>query len=108
MMIQKQIDFSARAFYRKSDPETSREAAFAGVASGTFGRTERLALRYVAANPGRTAKELEVIAGVEAGTIRKRLAGLKRKGKLINGDSRKCNVSGRNARTWKVVLTPVA
>jgi predicted HTH transcriptional regulator len=108
MMIQKQMDFDATALVRRTDPETSREAAFAGVARGTFARTERLALRYIAANPGRTAKELEVIAGVTDGQIRKRLAGLKRKGKIFNGDPRKCNVSGRNARTWKVVAAPVA
>jgi len=103
-MIQRRIAFNVGQLYRNSDPETSRKAAYDLVASGTFGRMERLALRYVESNPGRTARELETIAGVEAGQIRKRLAKLKRQGKLKNGDARTCVISGRKAQTWAIAL----
>lgn len=107
-MIQRNIDFERIRLHRAHDPETSREAAFDIVATGTAARMERLALRYITENLGRTARELEVIAGVENGQIRKRLATLRRKGKIANGENRRCNISGRNAQTWFAVEPPVA
>jgi predicted HTH transcriptional regulator len=105
-MIQRRIAFGAHQLHRNGDPETSRLAAFDLVASGTFGRMERLALNVIEKNPGRTAKELETIAGVEAGQIRKRLANLKRQGKIKSCEARRCNISGRKAQTWS--LAPAA
>lgn len=107
-MIQKNIEFESLHLHRTRDPDTSRAAAFDVVATGTAARMERLALRYITENLGRTARELEVIAGVENGQIRKRLATLRRKGKIVNGKSRRCQISGRNAQTWFAVEQPVA
>lgn len=59
------------------------------------------ALRYVAENPEKTAKELTVIASDdESGTIRRRLSELERKGWIKVIGKRVCTVTGRMAQIY--------
>jgi hypothetical protein len=85
--------------YKASDPKPSREAAEHIVASGHVSRMETLAAKLIIENPGRTAREIEQIAGMPA-QLHKRLASIERKGWIKRGESRRCEVSGRNVTTW--------
>jgi len=86
---------------RREDPTTSHEAAHHLVMTGRAGRMTQLAVATVKAYPGRTAKELESLADLDDGQIRKRLNDARNLGLITIGPSRKCRISGRRAQTWR-------
>ena len=89
----------SRQLYKASDPEPSREAARDIVSTGLVGRMETLAANLILMNPGKTAREIEQIAGMPA-QLHKRLAAIERKGWIRRGENRRCEVSGRKVTTW--------
>lgn len=86
---------------RRADPGTSHQAARYMVDSGKLGEHCMIALGLVKMNPGKTASELDAIAGSHEGKIRKRLNDLRDKGWAENGPSRRCARTGRMAQTWR-------
>jgi len=95
---------------RRTDPQTSKEAARKLSTSGALTDQETLALNLVIQHQDKTAAELEVIAKENSerfgtpyreGIIRKRLAGLRDKRKVVNGPARTCSVNGSNCMTWR-------
>lgn len=92
-------DFPAHTLSRRSDPETSKEAA-AYVENRLAGARGR-ALYFVRRYPGRTTNELSVLAeDRDFRTIGRRLNELDRLGLIERGAPKKCQVTGRNGTTW--------
>ena len=92
---------------RRSDPETSRNAAMRLASSGRLNKQEEKALELVRENPGRTGAELDKISGVSKRQISKRLAGLAEKNKIRRGDDdevRICSVNKSKCVTWWKVI----
>ena len=85
---------------RKSHPETSFLAAMNLIAWGNLTKHESRAFDLVREFPGRTAAELDAIAGVKKRQIGKRLAGLAKKQKVRRGKRRMCEENGSLAVTW--------
>tara|TARA_B100000519_G_scaffold96672_1_gene84147 strand:+ start:5346 stop:5660 length:315 start_codon:yes stop_codon:yes gene_type:complete len=84
---------------RNSDPETSLIAAREMAATGQLGNMELTALNLVLNNPGWTSAELEKRHGFERGQIGKRLSTLVNNGRVIRGDKRRCEITGKLAFT---------
>lgn len=92
---------------RRTDPETSYKAAD----SVNVAANELFALNLLIQHDGSTAGELEALAKectesignvYREGRVRKRLAGLRQKGRLRNGPARKCRALGSQQLTWFV------
>ena len=98
-----QLTSPKRPAARRSDPATSHSAARDGEASGKFNSHRALALRMVRRYPGSTATELEFIAGVFPGTIRKRLVELETDELIEKGITRPCGQTKRPVQTWRPV-----
>ena len=84
---------------RRSDPETSHQAADAIRRSGALGRQQRLVLEAVKANPGKTAVELARIAGLDRYAVSRRLPELQPV-HVRRGPPRDCSINGRPQSTW--------
>jgi hypothetical protein len=91
---------SAESLVRKSDPETSRQAALK-IASCSA-QLAAAAAELVRKHPGRTGAELDRLAGCEVKrTVSKRLADAADKFGLVRrGPKRQCSVGGNEALTW--------
>jgi len=85
---------------RNTDPFTSRDAAREAEASGRAGAQRSLCLDEVLKNPGRTAAEIAVAAGLERHAPSRRLPELREAGLVVNGRARVCSVTGRMSLTW--------
>lgn len=92
------------------DPDTSRQAAKFVVDSGTVAGQEAIMLRLVKDNPGKTSDELGELAFKQTGNHKhdrfmaaRRLAGLKNRGLVRQGDARISNVGGRRGVTWYAI-----
>ena len=83
---------------RPTHPATSVEAA--EYMAPNVGKTMGLALDMLESYPGRTAAELDSIAGHGNGTIRKRLSDLRQMGLAHTAGKKKCTITGRNAQVW--------
>ena len=86
-----------KELFHTIDPETSREAI-----EGHRKRKRNLDTVYdaVRAMPGLTANEYAVPLPMEYMEVRRRLSDLKNKGKVRQGERRKCTVRGSNMVTW--------
>ena len=84
---------------RKDHPETSAEAA-AYIAPKRREKQLR-AFGFVIENPGKTANELARISqDRDTRTIGRRLPELEKKGLVIRGGPRRCEITGRKATIW--------
>jgi len=97
--MQQSLFTSPRTLAHRNDPETSLEAAKDLYNTGDLGRMELCALNLVMQWPGKTAAELERQHNFEKGQLAKRISTLLTTGKLVRGDKRKCDISGRSAFT---------
>jgi len=87
---------TATALARSNDPDTSKEAAREFVTSGGLAASEQLAYQLIANHPGRTAKELEELRGLERCTVTRRVTGLIREG--VGGQRRTQKTRERSQR----------
>ena len=99
-----------RPISRATDPATSSEAAAA--VSHKLGRCaarmlEAFETMGVTTNGGATASEAARhcvhVHGGNVETFRKRIGDLRVSGRIIEGEARRCDVTGHNATTYKVV-----
>ena len=95
---------SGRALHRATDPETSTEAA-AGVAVYLTAIQQEL-FEHAATLSAFTAREIAesiVRAGgaKDVETYRKRVREIQKKGVFVECDSRPCNITKKNAQTFK-------
>ena len=85
--------------FRRSDPDTSKAA---GVAAREFlGEHERRILEALAAGPG-TKDELAHRCGLTEQQVARRMAGLKRRGLVVDTGERRASASGCAERVWRV------
>ena len=96
------IDLFSPALARRSDPETSHQAA-AKVMTEAIAAIILAILRH--AKGGLTATEISELTGIERDTVSPRLPELVR-AKLIRDSGRKRKPSGRNRKqiVWEAVL----
>ena len=90
----------AKSLYKNGGPETSREAAEDLTRTGKLGQMELKALNLVMLYPGKTAAELERLAGLERGQCSKRLSTLYNQGRVLRNEKRRCSVTNRTAFTY--------
>lgn len=88
------------ALSRREHPETSKQAIYDKVKSGSFGRDCLWALDTLRAHPGSTGYELDKFAGAENDEVRKRMNDLRKAGLAVIGRSRKCSIRGSMCQTW--------
>lgn len=88
---------------RTTDPGTNHLAAADAVASGTVAGHERRILAALREQPGMTSDEIARAAGLERVAAARRMAGLKRKRLVYDGEPRASSISGRAGVTWWVV-----
>lgn len=95
----------ARPLVRRSDPDTSHEAARRVTRSGTRADHLSRVVAAVKAHAGKTSAELALLTGLERHEAARRTSDGEREGLLRKGPARKCSVSGRAAVTWHPALT---
>lgn len=84
---------------RRGGPGTSAEAA-RGV-SATLGKRQQRALNAVAADPGRTARELSrTIGDDDPRSINRRLNEIEQAGLVERRGPRACSITGKKCATW--------
>ena len=88
------------ALARAADPSTSQAGADA--IKPELGKLQQLVLTLVAAKPGRTANELTADFG-RSESLRKRFHELCDKGLIEPSGERRCRITGKQARTWRVM-----
>lgn len=93
---------------RNTDSAESHQAADEITQDGTLDRMAEIAYAILKANPGKTANELEQIAGYRDGQLRKRLSGLLKEGRATKGESRVSAVTGKRNATWNPVVNELA
>ncbi len=89
---------TARA--RSRDPITSHIAAQESETSGRATSQRQICLIEVWKQPGRTAAEIAVTAGMQRHVPSRRLPELRASGQVVNGPERECNVTGHLSMTW--------
>ena len=90
---------------RRTDPETSREAAasHAGIAQSHRETILSYVRTFCMAN-GKTSAEISVAVGLERHEAARRLADLLKSGDVRQGPSRKCSTNGNSMMTWLPAL----
>ena len=89
---------------RNSDPATSHEAADKIERKGKADTHRALCLMAVRSIPGMTCYEIDEFLGLrEVG--HRRLPELREEGWVVNGEARKCRISGNNCMTWYLAPT---
>ena len=84
---------------RRSDPETSHQAAEKIRRSGELGKQQRAVLEAVKAHPGKTAVELARMAGLDRYAVSRRLPELQ-PAHVRRGPPRDCTINRRPQSTW--------
>lgn len=89
---------SGDAYARRSDPETSHEAAYSVDANSL----ELLAYKMIDSTgiEGVTGERLSFITGIDKNTICPRIAPLVRKGFIVDSGRRRYNETGKRAIVW--------
>ena len=100
--MQTELDFDAHARARKSDPQTSHEAAKQVTDSGAASAQREQCLAAVKLAQGMTAAELTKIIGCERHMPSRRLPELRRAGLVTSPEDRArvCRVTGNKSLTW--------
>jgi hypothetical protein len=98
------FDLYTEPLARNTDPETSHQVADEIKADGVLAGMYLHVLALVESNPSRTGRELDRLSPTTDGQAHKRLCGLERRGWVVRGEVRRCEVSGRIATTWRPVF----
>ena len=94
------FEIGRRARARRTDPETSHEAARSVEICGTAADQRRKCLQAVREAPGSTAAEIAEVLGMERHAPSRRLPELRESGWICNGKARVCRIQGRSSLTW--------
>ena len=95
------IDTDTLPLWRKAGPDTSKAAGQAARETGLVGRHERLILAALEQGPG-TKDELAARCGLSEQQIARRMAGLTRRGLVVDTGQRRASASGCAERVWRV------
>lgn len=85
---------------RRSDPETSHEAARSMNRTGRAAEQRQAVLMALCANPGSTTAELAAVMGVDRHVPGRRMSELEKQGHARRGETRVCQVNGTKAQEW--------
>ena len=85
---------------RRTDPETSHEAAASVEAGGQAKSQRRLCMAAVVSSAGQTAAEIARRMELERHVPSRRLPELRDAGLVHNGEPRICRVMRRRSMTW--------
>ncbi len=88
--------------HRATDPATSKQASRTYTKTGQRDSDKQRVLAAVVQYPNRTSKELAQLTGIDRHLLAKRLPDLRADGRVQNGETRVCSVSGNGAMTWEV------
>lgn len=88
---------------RRTDPDTSFEAAAKIEKSGKAESHRTLCFEALLKQDGMTSAEVAVMADLERHEAARRLPELRDEGKVRNGEKRKCSATGSMALTWYIV-----
>ena len=89
---------------RRTDPESSFDAAHDFISSGSREIHETRILTALQAHPWSTGRELTRWAGLSNVQILRRMADLEREGKVLRGgELRPCRVTGRRMLVWRAI-----
>lgn len=86
--------------HRATDPDTSRAAASAHLASGANDAQRLAVLEVVISEPGLTSDEIAALAKIDRHAAGRRCPELERAGKIRRGEARVSSVGGRRGVTW--------
>lgn len=85
---------------RTTNPATSQDAAQQHESSGKAASHRETILSYVRTFPGKTSAEIAFAVRMERHEAARRLPELREVGLVVNGEARKCTVSGTQQMTW--------
>lgn len=85
---------------RKSDPETSHQAAAEVEATGAASAHRSIIVAYLKQHPGETNAEIAEGSGLDYCQIHKRMAELERMNLVIRGQQKKCPIHQRQMLCW--------
>lgn len=85
---------------RRTDPESSHQAAQIHTLSGKRAHQQDQAAAAVRKFPGRTSFELATCTGIDRYTLARRLPECETGGSVRRGTQRACTVTGRLAMEW--------
>jgi hypothetical protein len=88
---------------RRSDPETSHEAAEHHTRSGARADQQAQTIAAIRAFPGRTMQELSELTGMDRYMLGRRVSECETAGAIRRMPKRKCRVTGRMAEPWEAV-----
>lgn len=88
-----------QAAARRTDPETSHEAARDVEACGSAAAHRAIIAKAVREHPGHTSDELPDLCGLDFAQVHKRMKEIETIGLIRRGD-RRPNTNGRRAVTW--------
>jgi len=86
--------------HRRTDPDTSRQAAERVTAIGSRADHLNRIVQAVLEYPGRTSAELAECTGLERHEAARRTADACNAGLIVRGPSKTCSVGGRASITW--------
>ena len=92
--------FEGPAVARRTDPITSKTAAYKVERTGKASSDRVKLFKTVKERPGLTYGELAILAGVKDESAHKRLPELRAKGSIRNGEARICSVRHSECQTW--------
>src|SRR5258708_7528464 len=96
-------DLFSHAAARRTDPETSVEAA-KSLLNGQATEMEQIVLSALRGNPeGLTTHEMSDLTGVQLVSISPRIKPLLRKGLIRDSFERRTGISGRKSIVWKLL-----
>jgi CRP-like cAMP-binding protein len=85
---------------RRTDSDTSHEAADLHERAGRLSGNKRLVYTAVCNRPGLTGCEIAKQIGMDRHEASRRLADVRREGLIHNGEQRRCSVKGNMQMTW--------
>jgi len=88
--------------FRRADPPTSKAAGRAARETGLVGRHEQLILEALAAGPG-TKDEIAERCGLSEQQVVRRMARLRRIGRVVSTGETRRTPSGCRAEVWRAV-----
>lgn len=92
-----------RRMARRSDPETSHDAAVQAVASGTVARDRDKILNAMRGQAWLTSEEIARLAGIDRVAAARRMKELEADRLIVRGPARKSTASGRAGVTWRLM-----
>ena len=94
--------FLCRPTHRNTDPVTSQLSDIENETSGLRARQMKEVVEALEGYSEVTSYELAALSKIDRYTVARRLSDARECNLVVNGDKRKCKITGRMALTWNV------